>query len=94
MADDDGDGVFRSMGRLFKSGVVSRDFERVRLLLLLMLLWPSRSKFRCVVSEKANELTDSSPELVSSILECFISCCNNFITPVYKNFISIKMATK
>ena len=70
MADDDGDGVFRSMGR-FKSGVVSRDFERVRLLLLLMLLWPSRSNFRCVVSEKANELTDSSPELVSSILECF-----------------------
>ena len=69
MADDDGDGVFRSMGR-FKSGVVSRDFERVRLLLLL-ILWPSRSKFRCVVSEKANELTDSSPELVSSILECF-----------------------
>jgi len=60
VADDD-DGVFRSMGR-FKSGVVSRDFERVRLLLILA---PSLSQFRCVVSEKANELTDS-PELVSS----------------------------
>ena len=48
-----------SIGR-FKSGVVSRDFDRVRLLLIFF-------QFRCVVSEKANDSTDSF-ELVSSFV--------------------------